>query len=435
MDRGTGLPIESTDTAALVLGGAEPVTRGELRSLADRLYRTLHQNAIDRVLVCSDNPVDILRAIDACNRKGCDLWIAHTTTAPAYLEKIQEQFAIQLVIAGEDRLVAGAIQVAERPAGFINLMTSGTTGLPKVASHTLETLIGRIRGQAGIAANQEGRWLLTYQPTAFAGLQVILTAVHSGGVIVAPPRRTIADFYEAACRYGVTRISGTPTFWRSFLLVAKPGTLSLRQVTLGGEAIDQPTLDRVKAAFPQARVTHIYASTEAGVIFAVHDGLEGFPSDWLDRAVQGVQIRIRNGAIEVKTRHAMRRYVSETPQPLTEDGWIVTSDLAEISPDRVRILGRQDSIINVGGAKVYPQAVESFLLGIDGVTEARVSGIPNPITGYLVGAEVVLAKGLEVASARARILNRCREGLASYQVPRILKVVDSVRAQASGKKG
>ena len=251
-----------------------------------------------------------------------------------------------------------------------------------------------------------------------------------------PETRTPGGFFEAASRANATQISGTPTFWRSFLLVAPPGSLPyLWQITLGGEAVDQPTLDRLRTSFPESRITHIYASTEAGVVFSVHDGLEGFPSEWLIHPTQGVALRVRNGVLEVKTPRCMQGYATDIAQPCTEDGWLSTGDLVEVAGDRVRFRGRHDSIINVGGAKVYPQAVEGFLLGLDGVREARIHGIPNPISGFLVGAEIVLTPGLDPEASRIRILTQCREGLPPYQVPRILKIVDSIQVHDSGKKG
>lgn len=60
---------------------------------------------------------------------------------------------------------------------------------------------------------------------------------------------------------------------------------------------------------------------------------------------------------------------------------------------------------------------------------------PNPITGFLVGADVVLQRGPDPAEARPRILAACREKLAGYQVPRIFKIVESIEVGPSGKKG
>jgi acyl-coenzyme A synthetase/AMP-(fatty) acid ligase len=314
------------------------------------------------------------------------------------------------------------------------MMTSGTTGAPKIAMHSLDGLLSRAK--TGMhPGNRGAKWLLTYQPTGFAGVQVQLTAVVGRGVVVSPAERTPAGFLEAAKGAGVTQISATPTFWRSFLMVVRPGELPLRQITLGGEAADQSTLDRVRKAYPDARVTHIYASTEAGVVFSVHDGLEGFPAEWLDSGSQGVQLRVNDGFLQIRTPNGMRGYVSDTAQPLLDDGWLSTADRVEIRGSRAYIVGRDDSTINVGGSKVYPLMVEQFLLRQPGVIEARVFGQPNPISGFLVAAEVVIEKDLDPAATRSTILAACREGLAAYQVPRVFKVVDAIAVRQSGKKG
>ena len=55
------------------------------------------------------------------------------------------------------------------------------------------------------------------------------------------------------------------------------GRLPLEQVTLGGEPVDQAILTRLTEMFPAARVSWIYASSEAGATIAVHDGRAGFP--------------------------------------------------------------------------------------------------------------------------------------------------------------
>jgi acyl-coenzyme A synthetase/AMP-(fatty) acid ligase len=435
MMRGMSLPLQHNDTRPLILRASTAVTRRQLAAQSEAFETVLSQGGFQRVLVWSDEPADILRAIDACSRSGCDLWIAHTNIPAASIEDTTRRFGIQLLISNHDQL-REALPVETPPARRIHLMTSGTTGSPKIAIHSLESLLSHVLVSAIRPVNRGGRWLLTYQPTSFAGLQVLLTAVLSEGAIVVPEYRTPIGFYEAAYQHNVTHISGTPTFWRSFLLVARPGSLpQLRQITLGGEAIDQSILDRLKTTFPDTRLTHIYASTEAGVVFAVHDGLEGFPAEWLHQPVRGVEIRIRDGVLEVKSPRTMQRYAAGILQPFTEDGWLRTGDDVEVVGNRIRLLGRQDAVINVGGAKVYPQAVESFLLSLKDVSEARVQRIANPISGSLVGAEVVLARGVDADAAHLRILSQCRQGLPLYQVPRILKIVDSIHVQESGKKG
>jgi acyl-coenzyme A synthetase/AMP-(fatty) acid ligase len=433
-----GLELQDGDPAPLIARGSTRISRGALKARADALLELIEAEGVRRALVRSDDPEHILRAVDACDRAGADLFVAHTTIPEEFIEELCETFGVGLTIGDEDALRPVAAP-GEPPSARIHMMTSGTTGRPKVALHDLASLLSKVRATAQLPANREGRWLLTYQPTGFAGVQVQLTAVLSRGVIVAPIERTPQGFLAAARDMDVSQISATPTFWRAFLMAAPPGSIALKQITLGGEAVDQATLDRLKAAYPDARITHIYASTEAGVVFAVHDGKEGFPAEWLDRpageVTRGPLLRVRDDFLQIRTPNAMRGYVTESAQPLLEDGWLSTADRVEIRGDRAFIVGRQDSTINVGGSKVYPLAVETVLLSDPGVHEARVYGASNPVTGQLVAADVVLKAGEDPNVARPRILAMCREKLAGYQVPRILKFVESIEVKASGKKG
>jgi acyl-coenzyme A synthetase/AMP-(fatty) acid ligase len=427
------LDLATDDESALIAQGATRFSRKEVRARSDALVDIFKASDIRRAFVCSDDPLDIVRAIDACARSGTDLYIAHTTTPPGQLADIVQAHHLQYRIGSAD----GAVDTrtdAPSGRGRIHLMTSGTSGVPKIAAHTFDSLVSRARATADHPANRMAKWLLTYQPTGFAGLQVILTGTLARGMVVAPAQRTPRGFYDAAQRWGVTQISGTPTFWRSFLMAGDMKALALRQITMGGEAADQSTLDRVKAAFPGARVTHTYASTEAGMVFAVHDGLEGFPVSYLNQNAHGIQLRIQDGYLQIRTPNRMAGYVSENAQPLLDDGWLSTTDRCEIVGDRVYILGRADKTINVGGYKVYPLAIEKLIMSQPGVAEARVYGVSNPISGALVAADVVLSPGEDPAAARPRILAACREQLPSFQVPRVLKVVDSIETGASGKK-
>lgn len=432
------LGLEANDATIIVAYGDRAVSRGELDTHAGLLVAELKAANVSRVMVHSDDPLHILRAIEACARTGADLFIAHTNLPRQHIDDVIAKFGVEYVVKGEDKFThTPAPPSAQAPSGRVFMMTSGTTGAPKIAAHALDALLSRAK--AGMTpANRGAKWLLTYQPTGFAGVQVILTAVVGRGVIVAPDERNPGGFYQAAKANGVTQISATPTFWRSFLMVLKPGDLALRQITLGGEAADQSTLDRIRKAFPDARVTHIYASTEAGVVFSVHDGLEGFPSEWLESETrtQGVQMRVRDGFLQIRTPNAMRGYVSDSAQPMLDEGWLGTADRVEVRGERAYIIGRDDSTINVAGSKVYPLMVEQFLLKQAGVTEARVYGVPNPISGFLVAADVVLDKDIADADEkRGELLAACRENLAGYQVPRVFKIVDAIVVRESGKKG
>jgi len=316
--------------------------------------------------------------------------------------------------------------------GFtVTLESSGTTGMPKRLCHDFARLCGRLRG----VTEDGARWLLTYDPGAFAGLQVMLTAAAAGALLVAVPGNggsggtgagTVAALAQAARRHAVTHVSGTPSFWRAFLMALGDADLSLAAVTLGGEAADQPLLDRLAERFPHARLRHIYASTEAGALFAVSDGRAGFPAAWLDDAPDGLALRIVDGVLEVRSPRA-------APAMADKEGWLSTGDLVERQGNRVLFTGRLDGLVNVGGVKVSPEAVERRLLSVDGVADAMVVAVASPITGHLLTATIVMAPGADESAVRAG-LRAATADLPPAARPRALSFADHIPLSPAGKK-
>jgi acyl-CoA synthetase (AMP-forming)/AMP-acid ligase II len=420
-----------TDRFVMIEDGRCVCAADLLRASSDT-RRFLRKHSLSRVLVSSAKPSHILRAIDACMLEEADLLIAHTTLSSAHLGRVCDLLQIQGTI-GEEETIAH-VKASVESSSSIFTMTSATTKFPKVARHSLRSLTCRLRTQSSSSSNASNRWLLTYPPTTYAGLQVMLTALLTGATLIATSSRSIERLYHLARDERVTHISATPTFWRSFLPFVQPGQLALRQVTLGGERVDQRILDLLSNGFGDARITHTYASTEAGLLYSVHDRKEGFPSAWILESPGADKMRIRNGVLEVNAAGAMRGYIGQRDQPFTADGWLSTGDRCEVRGDRAYIVGRMDRTINVGGMKVNPELVEDVLLQVPRVQDARVYGEPNPITGSIVCAEVVLHAGTTLDQVQPVIRGACKEILAPHEVPRVIAQVDRVATTALGKK-
>src|SRR5262245_11190332 len=94
-------------------------------------------------------------------------------------------------------------------------------------------------------------WLLAYHPATFAGMQVLLTALAGGGRLVATGDQSSAALARASLAHDVTHVSGTPTFWRAFLVALGENAtrLPIKRITLGGEAVDQAILDRLATLY------------------------------------------------------------------------------------------------------------------------------------------------------------------------------------------
>jgi acyl-CoA synthetase (AMP-forming)/AMP-acid ligase II len=321
----------------------------------------------------------------------------------------------------------------------VTILTSGTTGKPKAVRHTWQSLCRPVRC---IEHSPSPRWLQTYRPNLYAGLQVLLQCFVNHGVLHIPGEGWgPSEIVEFIAKNRIEYISATPSYWRRLLLFADPVTLeAIRpvQVTLGGEVVDQVILDSLTRHFPGARIAHIYATTELGRCFSVTDTLQGFPKSFLaEPSPDGVEMRIQNNELVVRSASAMVGYDRSSSQHslLTnpDEGWIETGDLVSIEGDRVVFVGRKSDMINIGGNKVHPVEIEQIIRPVPGVFDVRVYARRSSISGELVACELVSDKSRPDSELLGAVQQTCHANLASYQRPRLVKIVEQFELSAAQK--
>lgn len=320
-------------------------------------------------------------------------------------------------------------------ASSVTILTSGTTGKPKAARHDWTTLSRPAR----VTGNPQ-HWMLTYQPHLYAGLQVIIQSLWNHGMLIMPGVGADVDqIVKLLIQYHVQFMSATPSFWRRLLLFAGAADLraitKLRVITLGGEVVDQGILDSLSRTFPAAHIVHIYATTELGKCFSVHDAQEGFPTSYFDGPTpDGVELLCRDGELCVRSSNRMLGYDSLSCSTVEAEDWIATGDLLEIKGARALFIGRRTDIINVGGNKVHPIEVEKVIHTVAGVQDVRVYSKHSSIAGEVVACDVVAAHNVDSSELKANINRICATKLTAIQRPRFIQVVDRIGLAISGKK-
>ena len=101
--------------------------------------------------------------------------------------------------------------------------------------------------------------------------------------------------------------------------------------------------------------------------------------------------------------------------------------------DRVIFLGRASGVINVGGNKVPPEKVESVILSVEGVSQAKVYGQPNSVLGNLVVADIVIEPNLDWVIISQTIRSQCKLLLQRFETPVKLRKIDSLVMSPTGK--
>ncbi|EPE9889450.1 AMP-dependent synthetase [Yersinia ruckeri] len=316
------------------------------------------------------------------------------------------------------------------------LATSGTTGIPKLASYSLPALLATSKND--IKRGEEFTWGLTYDVNRFAGLQVYLQALASGSKLAVPSSTaSMGEVIALFINSSVNCLSATPSFWRKLMMEPEHSRLSLRRITLGGEISNQSVLSALEQRYPSAAIIHIYASTEAGVGFVVKDKKEGFPSSYLtNESNLACQLKIIDGILWIKNANSCTKFVKGDLE-VNDEGFVNTGDMVNLEEGRVLFLGRESGSINVGGNKVMPEKVESVLEQHSYIIMAKVFSKANPVLGSLVACEVVIdesAKGLSPKEIKREVLSFCKAKLQPFEMPALLKVVESIKTNMAGKK-
>jgi acyl-CoA synthetase (AMP-forming)/AMP-acid ligase II len=333
---------------------------------------------------------------------------------------------------------AGELPIGEGSTEWV-LLTSGTTGAPKLVSHNLASLSSPIDG--GQNQDFDIVWGTFYDIRRYGGLQILLRAVLGrGSFVLSSAGESPADFLDRLAAHGATHVSGTPSHWRRALMSPHARAIAPRYVRLSGEIADQAILNALKAFFPDAHVGHAFASTEAGVAFEVNDGFEGFPVSTLT-ARSDVAMKIESGTIRIRSSRTSAAYISGDNAAVADaDGFVDTGDVVEQRGERYYFLGRKSGVVNIGGLKVYPEEIEAVINCHRAVRMSVVRARSSRITGSLVAADVVLKEpeadcnpSTAMATIKSEILQACRENLAAHKVPATIRFVPALEVAAAGK--
>ena len=436
---GAGATVALADLASSTsLGGRLEALRGRsvLLIAKDSLRAALAMLELDgvaaRMVLCPAD-LDAAHLPPVARNAAADACVGDAGGATAELEGIRVRVDVD-----PELTAAPGPRVRSHETEWV-LLTSGTTGVPKLVSHDLATLTD------GLTDTRPGAepvvWGTFYDIRRYGGLQIFLRAVHLGSLVPADPGEPVPAFLERARAAGVTHISGTPSHWRKVLMSGAVSTIAPRYVRLSGEIADQAVLDALRAAYPQAIVAHAFASTEAGVAFEVRDGLAGFPASFIDAPGGRVRLTATADTLHVRSGGNAHGYLGDDAGSFQRgsDGAVDTGDRLEERAGRYYFLGRQGGVINVGGLKVYPEEIEAVINSHPWVRMSLVRSRHNPITGAIVIAEVVLADETPEAQRPAPevltrdLIHSCRQSLAAYKVPASIRIVPRLEVSAAGK--
>lgn len=322
----------------------------------------------------------------------------------------------------------------EDAAGLV-LLSSGSTGVPKVILHNLDNLVGQKLEKRPRRSANPLNILMVLMFDHIGGINSLLSTLLVGGTAVLPHERVPDEICGLIERHGIRVLPTSPTFLNLIIMGGyhrKYDLSSLRLVTYGTEPMSEELLRRVNQNFPGVRLLQTFGTSETGIATTTS---ESSSSTYFKISDSDVEHRIVDGELQLRSRTQFLGYMNYADDSLTEDRWFRTGDLVEETDEGyLRIKGRAKEVINVGGEKLLPVELESVLLASPLIDDCVVYGKTNAITGQTVCADVKPKGEMTRAAVRKHVQEFLADKVEPFKIPSKISVVDSVEVSDRLKK-
>ena len=319
-------------------------------------------------------------------------------------ERLEDLFDVfEFLERGESVVLRSNLTTREAPSppdaegACLAVSSSGSTGRAKLIWHSWPELASEVRSDPKLTG---WKWASCFSPTTYAGVQVAVHAWRFRGEILSLTKDWASN-WDALRAWRPNVLACTPTFLDLLLQCEEAANWAPQQITLGGEILRPAAGKRFCSRFPHCRFTVVYASAEVGLILKTHrlDGwyeIAGFEHG-------GRRWRIQDDVLEIQHRGE----------------WLVTGDRVECDGDLIRVVGRADSIANVGGIKVSLDEIAGLAEEVPGVRRAVAFVNQSPIVGQIVGLKFTVDAGASAEDVRIKLERHLRGRLRKEAWPRI----------------
>lgn len=333
----------------------------------------------------------------------------------------------------------------DEPAAI--LYTSGTTGFPKGATLTHGNVVSNIYATNHYSGMTPDDRLVLFLPLfhCFGQNFIMNSAFNACATVVMHRRFDLESVLDSVRRDQVTMFFAVPTIYIYLLNTAvSPHEWSSLRYCFTAAATMPKEIARAWQERFGLVIQEGYGLTESSPMASYNHHLRHkFGS--VGTPVENVEMKIFDeednelgpgewGEIVIRGPNVMKGYwgrQEDTARAL-RGGWLHSGDIGMTDDEGYFfIVDRVKDMINAAGFKVYPAEVEQVLYQHPAVQEAAVFGIPDPVKGEAVRANIVLKSGQ--TATEDEIIAFCKARIAAYKIPRSVAFVDSLPKSATGK--
>ena len=392
------------------------------------IYSDYSFNSIALLICLSEFPVNIIPIVK--------------TTIDEYNEKIESvnpNFILSFdskgsLIIDENKAVIKIDEsfkiVTNKEQTGIVLFSSGTTGKPKVMIQNLTELIYGVK----VPRKQKSlKFILLLMFDHIGGLNTLLNCLISGAPFVIPESRSPERIISLIEKHEVNILPTTPTFLNLMLMSEnfnREKLKSLKLITYGTERMSALLLEKLNNFLPNIKMLQTFGTSETGILKTISKSSTSLFFKIID---DEKEFKIIDGELYLKSKTSVSGYLNHSNKNFKENGWYATGDLVEVDKDNyIKIIGRKNKVINVGGLKVLPKEIEDVINSIDGVDESTVFGEENNLVGNIVCARVYTNIN-DKKKLKSLIKLECRNRLDKFKVP-VKLYFEKLKMNVRGKK-
>lgn len=395
-------------------------TYGAVREQMRAYARRLQGRARSTLLIIRRDPVEQLLAFLGAEAAGWVPVLGHPDLSPSAADELCRVRQIGWIDDGALRPGHPEAPVPA-PEVCMGVLSSGSTGLPKLYYRTYESWAGFFPEQ-NRAFQIDGDTLAFVEGSmSFTGnLSVWSSVVYAGATLLIATSLHSRLWAEALARYPVTLVYLVPVKLKLLLGSLKQPCRTVRTVMAGSQLLEGPAARRLKELFPDSQLWLYYGASELDYItWLTYEELLAHPGS-VGRPCPGVKVECRDGLIYIDTPY----HVEGLEQPCTlgdrgyfdEDGYLLFQ-------------GRAGQVINKGGFTLSCCRVEQALLQLPEIRDACVVPVKDEKRGEDLGAALVLEPGTTLQQVRQSL----RQHLLPTEFPGYWKIVEILPLSAVGK--
>jgi long-chain acyl-CoA synthetase len=388
-----------------------------VESYARQLQRVLPERGT--ILIVRRGPFEQLVCFLGAEKAGLVPVLGHpdmTDTMARHLARVRH---IRYLDTGS--IEAGSEETMDLRDLCMGVLSSGTTGLPKLMFRTYESWAGFFPEQCRLFGIQAGTVAFTEGSMSFTGnLNVWASILYAGATLVMENVLRPKRWAERMKRHGVTYLYLVPVKLKLLLRTLDCAFPAVRTVMAGSQLLDGMTAMRLKRVFPESEIYLYYGASELNYITSLtYEELLQHPMS-VGRPCKGVRVFIRDGLIYIDSPY----HVQGMPRPCT------LNDAGYFDPDGYLIFeGRRGNVVNKGGLTISCAKVEQALMALPFVSDAVVLPCEDRERGQEMAAFLVLKDAHGPAEIRSALLQR----LLPAEIPRYFRRVEQLPLLGVGK--